>query len=190
MSPVSRPALRLLLFALAVFLVGGGLAGCAADQERTTLLGRADALPLALDPAVEFRKVKTYFLESPLVTGQRNGGGNDEQSIAFERRYLTYGAVTGSDIRNRYGDHYTFFWRSTRPAPANLTVRLEYRQQKTGGFIQAREVEYPAARGSHTTRFSINGDDYLQEGRVSAWRVLLVEDHRTVVAFRQSYLWR
>ena len=69
-------------------------------------------------------------------------------------------------------------------------VRLEYRQQKTGGFVQAREVDYPTAQGSYVTRFAVNGDDYLQEGRVSAWRILVIENHQTIVAFRQSYLWR
>ncbi len=69
-------------------------------------------------------------------------------------------------------------------------MRLEYRQQKTGGLIQAREVSYPDAKGSHATRFQITGDDYREQGRVSAWRVLLIENHRTVVALSQSSLWR
>ena len=74
--------------------------------------------------------------------------------------------------------------------PEVLTVRLEYRQQKLGGLIQAREIDYPAVKGSHVTRFSINGDDYREQGRVSAWRLLLIQDHRVIVALAQSYLWR
>ena len=115
-------------------------------------------------------------------------GGNVEQSLVFERRHLLYGAITGSDIRDRYGNYFTFFWRARRPA--NLTVRLEYRQQKLGSMVQAREVDYPDAKGSYITRFSVNGDDYLEQGRVSAWRVLLIENHQTIVALGQSYLWR
>lgn len=185
--PLRRPFLVLLL--LTGLLLPGG--GRAATQPPVRLLARADALPLALDPAFEFHKVKTYFLESQLVTGFKGGGGggtDGQESILFERRHLLYGAITASDNRDRYGDYYTFFWRAKRPA--NLTVRLEYRQQKTGGFVQAREVDYPAARGSHSTRFTVNGDDYLEQGRISAWRVLLIEDHRTVVALNQSALWR
>ncbi len=167
------------------------LTGCASDQPPIRLLTKANALPLALDPEIQVRKVKYYFLENPSVIGERTSDtSTEEQSIAYERQYLSYGALTGSDIRNAYGDYYTFFWRSTHANPVHLTVRLEYRQQKTGGFVQAREVDYPNAVGSHATRFSVNGDDYFQEGRVSAWRILLIENHQTIVAFRQSYLWR
>ena len=160
----------------------------AAPQPPVVLLAKANALPLSIDPTIQFRTTKTYFLESPMVTGIKAGGTNEEQSLVFERRRLLYGAITGSDTRNCYGNYYTFFWRALRPA--DLTLRLEYRQQKTGGFIQAREVDYPDAKGSHVTRINVTGDDYLEQGRVSAWRVLLIENHRTVVALGQSYLWR
>ena len=186
-----RPFPLLLFLLPLVFSVGLGGPGTARaeTQPPVRLLTRANPLPLALDPAFEFRKAKTFFLESPQVTGIKGAAGSDgQESISFERRHLLYGAVTGSDTRDRYGDYYTFFWRAKQPG--NLTVRLEYRQQKTGGFVQAREVDYPAARGSHATRFTVNGDDYLEQGRVSAWRVLLIENHRTIVAFNQSYLWR
>lgn len=160
----------------------------AAPQPTVRLLTKAEALPLALDPAFEFRKMKSYFLESPQVTGEKPNNSDGQESITFERRHLLYGAITGSDTRDRYGNYYTFFWRAKRAA--GLTVRLEYRQAKLGGLVQAREVDYPNALGSHATRFAITGDDYLEQGRVSAWRVLLVENHRTVVALSQSYLWR
>ena len=178
------------LLCLALAMAAAGMAGCASQEPPIHLLTKANALPLAIDPAIQVRKVEYYFLESPLLTGERTEVGNEEQSIAYERNYLIYGAVTGSDIRNRYGDYYTFSWRNTHPEPRHLTVRLEYRQQKTGGFVQAREVDYPAAQGSYTTHFAVNGDDYLQEGRVSAWRILVIENHQTIVAFKQSYLWR
>jgi hypothetical protein len=158
-----------------------------AEQPPVHLLTKADVLPLAIDPAFQFRKTRAYFLEDPAVTGIPIGN-NEEQSIAFERKRLLYGAITLSDIRDRYGNYFTFYWRSRRRA--NLTIRLEYRQQKLGAFVQAREVDYPNALGSFTTLFEINGDDYLQQGRVSQWRVLLIENHQDIVALGQSYLWR
>ena len=182
-----RPLLPTLLLAL-LFLLLGVTGGQAAPQGPIRLLTKADALPLAIDPAFQFRKTKTYFLESPEVTGIKSSGANEEQSLLFERRRLLYGAITGSDTRDRYGNYYTFFWRALRPA--DLTIRFEYRQQKLGGMIQAREVDYPNAKGSYDTRFSVNGDDYREQGRVSAWRVLLIQDHRAIVALAQSYLWR
>jgi hypothetical protein len=157
------------------------------QQPPIRLLLKADTLPLAIDPAFQFRKTKTYFLEDQQVTGIPEGA-NEEQSIAYERKRLLYGAITGSDIRDRYGNYFTFYWRARRPA--NLTIRLEYRQQKLGEFVQAREVDYPNAHGSYATRFEVNGDDYLLQGRVSQWRVLLIENHQAIVALGQSYLWR
>jgi hypothetical protein len=181
-----RPSVLLLCAAL---LLSAGSPGAVlgAEQPPVRLLSKADALPLAIDPAFQFRKTKTFFLEDQQVTGIADPL-NEEQSLAYERKRLLYGAVTPSDIRNRYGNYFTFFWRSLRPA--NLTVRLEYRQQKLGAFVQAREVDYPVARGSFATTFEVTGDDYLQQGRVSQWRVLLVDDHQAVVALGQSYLWR
>ena len=179
---------RLLLLGAVGWCLSFPLSVAAKPQPPIVLLGKANALPLAIDPAFQVRKIKTYFLESLQTTGIKTNNTEGQESISFERRHLLYGAITGSDTRDRYGDYYTFYWRARRPA--NLTFRLEYRQQKTGGLVQAREVDYPAARGSYVTRFTVNGDDYFEQGRVSAWRVLLIQDHRAVVDLRQSYLWR
>jgi hypothetical protein len=179
----------LFLFVCACLTFGAApqLVFARSEQPPVRLLTKANPLPLSIDPAIQFRKMRTYFLEDPEVTGIPIGL-NDEQSIAYERKRLTYGAVTGSDIRDRYGNYFTFAWRTKRPA--NLTIRLEYRQQKLGAYVQAREVDYPNANGSYVTLFQINGDDYLQQGRVSQWRVLLIENHQYIVALSQSYLWR
>lgn len=165
-------------------------AHAAPRQAPVVLLGKANALPLAIDASVEIRKAKTYFLETNDVAGLRGSRNenSEDQNIAFERRRLLYGAVTPSDVRNRYGNYYTFFWRSKRPA--HLTVRLEYRQQKLGAFVQAREVDYPDGSGNHLTRFQVTGDDYAEQGRVTAWRLVVIEDHEKIVALKQSYLWR
>lgn len=163
-------------------------------QPVPVLLTKAEALPLALDPAFEFRKTKLYFLESRRVMRLQ---GNEERSIAFERQRLLYGAVTPNDERDRYGNYFTFFWNAARPA--DLVVRLEYRQARLGPMVQAREVPYPAAgTGGHRTEFQITGDDYQVDGRVTSWRVLLVERPGAqpgaaggrIVALGQSYLWR
>ena len=157
----------------------------ARQPAETHLLTKANVLPLAIDPAIEIRKVKQYVLG-----GERNAKvkATDERTLAFERRRLLFGAITGNDVRDRYGDYFTFFWRTKRPA--DLTLRLEYRQQNLAAYVHAREVEYPGAQGANRTSVSVTGDDYLEGGRITAWRVLLIENHRTIVAFSQSYLWR
>ena len=150
------------------------------------LLTKAPVLPLSIDPAFQFRKNKLYFLESAQATGVLRP--SDEPSLAFERQHLLYGAISGSDIRNRYGNYFTFFWRAKRTA--NLTMRLEYRQVRLGAYLQAREIEYPNAKGNFTSHFQITGDDYNEGGKVVQWRAVLIEDHRVIVGLTQSYLWR
>ena len=139
-------------------------------------------LPVALDRDFAFRKTKLYFLDDhpkPLT-------GTVDASIAFERSYRLYGALTALDQHERFGNYLDFFWRAGRDA--DVKVRLEYRQEKLHAFVQAREVRYPNAKGYHQTEFAIIGDDYSDDGRVLAWRASLIVDGR-IAAVTQSYLW-
>jgi hypothetical protein len=72
---------------------------------------------------------------------------------------------------------------------ADVTVRLEYRQSALSNYVMAMERYYPEARGSYRSDFNTAGDEYLEFGRVTSWRVLLIVDGR-IVAFRQSFMWR
>src|SRR6266705_1899508 len=111
---------------------------------------------------------------------------NQDSSIAFERQYRLFGAVTGLDQHQRFGNYFDFFWRAKRPA--DLTVRLEYRQEKLHALVQAQEISYANVHGTHKTEFRVIGDDYFDDGRVTAWRCLLIENGR-IVAERHSYMW-
>ena len=151
-------------------------------------------LPVALDRDFEFRKTKLFFLNPTPPKAQvskfrsvARGAAAADASISFERSYRLFGAITALDQRQRFGDYMDFFWRAKRDA--DVTVRLEYRQEKLRAFTQSREVNYPAARGSHKTEFQIIGDDYADDGRVLAWRCLLITGGR-VVAENRSYLWK
>lgn len=148
--------------------------------EPVQLLEKANVLPLSLDDDFEFRKTKLFF-NDPRVEKPTNN-----QMLAFERQRVNFGAVTQIDRQQRYGHYFTFFWRADRAA--DLTVRLEYRQENLGALVQAREVNYPKAKGSQKTDFAIIGDDYLEDGKVTAWRAVLIENGR-IVALNQSFLW-
>ncbi len=180
---------------LAILLLSAS-AACGATEFRQ--LTRIEPLPTALDPAFEFRKVKLYLLDDLPGPRTRNGrrtgasriaggGISRDPAVAFERAYRLYGAVTRLDQRRRYGQYFDLFWRGKRDAV--VTVRLEYRQEKLRTYTQGREITYPHARGSHQTSFAIIGDDYANDGRVLAWRCLLLEGGR-VVAEERSFLWR
>ena len=164
------------LFTLA--LLASAAASLAA--ERPQQLDKAKVLPLALDDAFQFRKTKTLLndrqLEKPTL----------DPMIAFERQRLNFGAVSDYDREQRFGHYFTFFWRTKRSA--DVTIRLEYRQQNLGTYVQAKELFYKNVKGSVTTDFQVIGDDYKQEGKITGWRALLIENGK-IVALNQSFLW-
>jgi hypothetical protein len=166
-------------------------AGNLSAAEAPKVLPKVEPLPLALSNDFQFRKTKLFLLDpTPIKTRQNafnsTNPGIAEASINFERGYRMYGAITEADRRQRYGNYFDFFWRAKRPA--NVTVRLEYRQEKLRSFIQAREISYTNVKGTTKTEFAILGDDYFNDGRVIAWRCLLIENGR-IVAQDLSYLW-
>jgi len=144
------------------------------------LLEKAKVLPLALDDQFQFRKV-VMFLNDPKKFKPTNNA-----MINFERARVNFKALTAADREQRTGQYFTFFWRTDRKA--DITVRLEYRQENLGSFVQAREVSCKEAKGSMKTGFEITGDDYIDDGRITAWRALLIENGR-IVGLTQSYLW-
>jgi hypothetical protein len=183
--------------------------GVARPAEQPKLLAKVTPLPVALDRDFQFRKTKLYFLSETAPGQSRNqadqniqGSGKggklsttapstksttvQEASIRFERQYRLFGAVTKLDQRERVGNYFDFYWRTKRAA--DLKVRLEYRQEKLHAHVQAQEVSYPDARGSHKTEFRVTGDDYFDDGRVIAWRCVLIENG-AIVAETRSYMW-
>jgi hypothetical protein len=152
----------------------------AACGEPARLLEKANVLPLALDDAFQFRKTKlfhndpTYFKSSI------------DDMISFERKRVNFGAVSNYDRQQRYGHYFTFFWRADRKS--DVTVRLEYRQENLGSHVQAREKHYTGAKGTMKSEFAVIGDDYREDGRITAWRAVIIENGK-IVALNQSFLW-
>lgn len=188
------------LVALSGFvLLANGLARAA---EQPKVIAKVTPLPVALNKDFQFRKTKLYFLgqtvlhQKDLPSGISAGGKQgasaqktateQDASISFERQYRLFGAVTQLDRNQLYGNYFDFFWRARRPA--GVTVRLEYRQQKTHAHVQAQEISYANVRGTRRTEFKVVGEDYLDDGQVIAWRCLLIENG-VVVAETRSYLW-
>ena len=143
-------------------------------------LETANVLPLALDDRYQFRKVQE-FLNEP-----KYAKPTVDPMIIFERQRVNYGAVTSVERLERRGHYYDFYWRTKQTGP--VTVRFEYRQANLGSYVQAKEVDYDKPRGTVETKFQVIGDDYVQDGRVIAWRALLISDGK-IVGLTQSYLW-
>jgi len=171
----------LLCAALAV-----ALAGCASPEGPSTRLDKANILPLELDDDYQFRKILTSVFD-PNLEEQRVSGAKTGGVIDFERARRTWGAVDSLEVSKRHGSYFTFFWRT--PRDSDVTLRLEYRQAGLGNYVMAKERYFSAARGSHRSTFQVTGDEFLENGLVSAWRALLIVDGR-IVALRQSSMWR
>jgi hypothetical protein len=175
-------------------------------REEPKVVEKVTPLPVALDPNFEFRKTSLFFMSekgglkpserahqesSNKLGGKSNSPDRktatlQDAPIVFERQYRLFGAVTGLDSRQRFGNYFDFFWRSKRPS--DVTVRLEYRQEKLHEHVQAQEITYRNARGTNKTEFKVIGDDYFDDGRVIAWRCLLIANGR-IVAENRSFLW-
>jgi hypothetical protein len=97
-------------------------------------------------------------------------------------------ATTQLDQADLRGNYLNFYWWN-HGEPADVTVRLEYRQANLGNFVMAREKSYVSATGSKKTQFTIVGDDYLENGPITNWRALLIVDGK-IVGLAQSYLWK
>ena len=198
---------RQMRFAAAGFsliLLGLGASSEGARREEPRIVEKVTPLPVALDKDFEFRKTKLFLIsEKPSTAGQRtrqttstlgakSTSPNQKTAtlqdvpITFERQYRMFGAVTGLDQRQRFGNYFDFFWRAKRPS--DVTVRLEYRQEKLHEHVQAQEITYRNVRGSHKTEFKVIGDDYFDDGRVIAWRCLLIANGQ-IVAENRSFMW-
>ncbi len=175
--------------------------------EEPKIVEKVTPLPVALSRDFQFRKTKLFYLSekapkasetgrqtTSTLSGKSLSGTSPSQKtltlqdvpITFERQYRLFGAVTALDQRQRFGDYFDFFWRAKRPA--DITVRLEYRQEKLHEHVQAQEISYRNVHGTRKTEFKVIGDDYFDDGRVIAWRCLLVENGR-IVAENRSYMW-
>jgi hypothetical protein len=140
-------------------------------------------LPLALDDTIQIRKVSNFVADTNIWKSTQ------DDMIAFERQRVFYGAVTNVDRLGRYGMYYRVFWRTLRPV-GHLIVRFEYKQEKLANYVQAQERSYrDIPKGGMESRFSVVGDAYNDDGKVTSWRATVIEDGK-IVALNQSFLWR
>src|SRR5436309_7476435 len=183
LEPVSLAGVKLRIALLLLVPLANVLSR---TQEQPRLLDRVVPLPMALSDDFQFRKTKLYLL-TETAPGQEKASSPDsirsatkggklsstapssksttvqDASIRFERQYRLFGAVTRLDQRERFGNYFDFVWRSRRAA--DLTGRLEYRQEKLYAHVQAQEISYSNERGIYKTEFKVVGVDYLVDGR-------------------------
>ncbi len=192
--------------ALWVLLLFASVSSGKPAREEPKIVEKLTPLPVALDKDFEFRKTKLFLLsekaskatqsvrQTTSSVNKKSGNSPGQKTatlqdapITFERQYRMFGAVTGLDQRQRFGNYFDFFWRTKRPS--DVTVRLEYRQEKLHEHVQAQEISYQNVHGTHKTEFKVIGDDYWDDGEVIAWRCLLISNGR-IVAENRSFMWQ
>lgn len=157
------------------------LAGCAAPEGPPNRLDQANVLPLALDDSYQFRKIQQSTVDNTKIQP-----ATTSEAANFERARANWGAIDSREIGDRNGNYYNFFWRAKNQS--DVTVRFEYRQAGLANYVMAKERYYPGVRGSHKSSFEVTGDEFLENGRVTSWRALLIVDGK-IVALRQSFMW-
>ncbi len=132
-------------------------------------------------PQVSITKVNPYHLESNelIVT--------EDRMVDFERRRHLYGAIDYKEQREKMGQYYSIFWKTSTRQPA--TVRLEYRQGGSGSQVLSKELFITKPKRSNVTKFQVIGDEYWDGGKVTQWKASVIENG-AVVAEYKSFLWK
>jgi hypothetical protein len=136
--------------------------------------------PVALDKRIRVPLVHDVQNDSSFRTA-----AND--SLLFELKYLNWGAVTQQQLLARAGHYFTITVKNAGP-PEDLTMRFEYRQEKSKQVVRTLEMEKPHVHGAVRAYFGVVSRAYLAYGPISAWRFCVLRGG-TVVAEAKSFLW-
>ena len=131
--------------------------------------------------SVTIDKVNPYHLQPGEIVK------TEDRMLEFEHRRHLYGAIEASERRDLMGNYFTVFWKTKSKQPA--TVRFEYRQGKTGALVKVKDEFVSSPKRSNVTKFQITGDDYWDNGKVTQWKVSILEGG-AVVAEAKSFLWK
>jgi hypothetical protein len=143
--------------------------------------GEAWELPVELDKSVRVAKVYDFLNDRGITPSGRKS--NTEE----EFKYYEYGAVTAAQIQSRKGHYYTVNFEN-EGAPADLILRMDYRQTLSRDKVTTLEIPYKGLNGSAKGRFSITGDAYKTYGDVNSWRISVVRNGK-IVAQARSFVW-
>jgi hypothetical protein len=168
-------------FSAVLCLAALAIAGCSTPEEPANKLEKANVLPLALDDSYQIRKIQQITYDNTKIVP-----ATLSEAANFERIRNYWGAISRVELAERNGCFYNIFWRAKDTS--DVTVRFEYRQAGLANYVMAKERYYPGVRGSRKSAFAVAGDEFLENGRVTSWRAILIVDGK-IVALRQSYMW-
>ena len=138
---------------------------------------------------VENLKVDKFTLRNYQIQGQ------DVPMVRGDQQKRLYGAVTLKEHEARLGQYYEVRWNlkgkehMATDSKNGALVIFRYRQASTASQLKLISKQYPAGQNNGKIDFQIIGEEYIQKGRVLAWKAELVLGGR-VVDSKQSFLWQ
>lgn len=131
---------------------------------------------------VAITKVNPYHLNEKTAASR-----STDPMLEFRPERLLHGAVTAEERRDRFGFYFSIFWKTDTRDPA--TVRLDFRQGNTGSRVFTREETVSSPKRSNVTKFRVIGDEYEANGKVTQWKVSVIEAGKVVAEYK-SFLWK
>ena len=114
----------------------------------------------------------------------------EDPMVREEKQRRLYGAVSLAEQASRLGVYYTILWNIPPDAPAGeVEVLFEFQQGATASLVKHLVKRFPASQTTGKVEFAIIGKDYLQNGRVLAWKTTLSRGGQPV-ASKKSHLWQ
>ena len=130
--------------------------------------------------SVTITKVNPYHLSS------NRSPKTEDEMISFEASRYTHGVYVSEEVRERFGNYFTIFWKTKTRQPA--TIRLEFRTGNTGSTLHQKETVVAHPKHRNVTKFQVTGSEYESLGKVTQWKASVVENG-LVVAEYKSFLW-
>lgn len=121
------------------------------------------------------------------VQDDSNYIGMSNPALAFEIKYLNWGAITQEQLRARQGHYFTITW-DNGGAPGDFVARFEYRQVKSKDIVRTLVQKMPKVAGTTRSYFAVVDKAYLAYGPVASWRFTILKGD-TVVAEAKSFVW-
>ncbi len=106
--------------------------------------------------------------------------------IRHEKMRRLFGAISMEERRQRLGQYYTVFWNAD--PSAEKKILFQFLQAGSGSRVKSMRREIAPGTSTGKEEFAVIGDDYIENGRVLAWKISLVSGGETI-ATEQSYLW-
>ena len=114
----------------------------------------------------------------------------EEPMVRMEKERHFHGAISMSERRARLGQYYTLIWQDKAGAgQGEVELVFQYQQGATASRVKQMSRKFPATDTKGSAEFAVIGNDYLQGGKVLAWKASLFRGKREISS-RKSYLWQ